>query len=130
MSQTLIKRDQVKLEDKWKLEDIYTTDEAFKESFSKMEQLIPSFSTYENQLSKDGQTLLKFLEAQDEFWQEVNKLYVYAHMRLHEDGNNGFYQDLSQKTEVLAIKASSALAFANPELSNLTTEQLDRKSVV
>ena len=125
MSEKLISRHQVKPEDKWKLEDIYATDEAFKSSFTHMESELSKFAVYENKLTQDGQTLLAFLEAQDQFWEEMNKLYVYAHMRLHEDGNNSFYQDLSQKTEVLSIKASSALAFANPELSSLTSKQLE-----
>lgn len=125
MSEKLISRHQVKPEDKWKLEDIYATDEAFKSSFTHMEGELAKFAVYENKLTQDGQTLLAFLEAQDQFWEEMNKLYVYSHMRLHEDGNNSFYQDLSQKTEVLSIKASSALAFANPELSSLTSEQLE-----
>ena len=125
MSQTLISREQVKPEDKWKLEDIFPTDEAFKACYKEMENKISNFKVYENHLTKDAATLLAFLKAQDQFWEVVNKLYVYAHMRLHEDGNNAFYQDLSQKTEVLSIKASSALAFSNPELSNLTVEKLE-----
>ncbi|MBE6022353.1 MAG: oligoendopeptidase F [Cellulosilyticum sp.] len=125
MSETLISRDQVKPEDKWKLEDIYATDEAFQVSFTHAESLLSSFSVYENQLAQNSKLLLDFLKAQDTFWEEVNKLYVYAHMRLHENGNNSFYQDLSQKAEGLSIKASSALAFANPELSKLTSDQLN-----
>ncbi|MBP3887020.1 MAG: oligoendopeptidase F [Cellulosilyticum sp.] len=120
MNDSIISRDQVKPEDKWKLEDIYATDEAFKESYAHCEKLITSFTPYENTLTQDPHALFAFLKAQDNFWEEVNKLYVYAHMRLHEDGNKSFYQDLSQRTETLSIKASSALAFVNPELSKLT----------
>lgn len=125
MSQSLIKREQVKPEDKWKLEDLFATDDAFKASYAHAESLLPSFASYENHLTQDADTLLAFLQAQDSFWEEINKLYIYAHMRLHEDGNNGFYQDLSQKTEVLSIKASSLLAFSNPELSSLDAKTLD-----
>ena len=125
MNETVITRDQVKPEDKWCLEDLYATDELFKESFEKMEDALSSFHAYEHQLTKDSDTLLSFLKAQDAFWEEVNKLYVYAHMRLHEDGGCSFYQDLSQKTEVLSIKASSALAFVSPELSSLNHEKLE-----
>ena len=125
MSDSILSRDQVKPEDKWCLEDLYATDDAFRESYEKMENLLPSFSTYTQKLTTDSGTLLDFLKAQDHFWGEVNRLYVYAHMRLHEDGSRSLYQDLSQKTEVLAIKASSALAFANPELSNLSVEKLE-----
>lgn len=125
MSDSILSRDQVKPEDKWCLEDLYATDDAFRESYEKMENLLPSFSTYTQKLTTDSGILLDFLKAQDHFWEEVNRLYVYAHMRLHEDGGRSLYQDLSQKTEVLAIKASSALAFANPELSNLSVEKLE-----
>ena len=125
MNHAIISRDQVKAEDKWKLEDIYASDETFKESFARCEDLLSSFKPYENQLTKSSATLLDFLKAQDAFWEEINKLYVYSHMRLHEDGNKSFYQDLSQRTESLSIKASSALAFVNPELSKLTPEILE-----
>ena len=125
MSETMITRNEVKPEDKWCLEDLYATDDLFKASYKQMEDTLPSFHAYEHHLSQDGQTLLSFLKAQDTFWEEVNKLYVYAHMRLHEDGGRSIYQDLSQKTEMLSIKASSALAFVNPELSSLSPEKLE-----
>lgn len=125
MNQTVLKREQVKPEDKWKLEDIFSTDEAFSSSLAHVKELIPSLAAYEGKLTQDSTTLLDFLKAQDNFWVEANKLYVYAHMRLHENGNNSFYQDLAQKSEVLSIKASSALAFIQPELSTLTSEKLE-----
>ena len=125
MNQTVLKREQVKPEDKWKLEDIFSTDEAFSSSLAHVKVLIPSLAAYEGKLTQDSTTLLDFLKAQDNFWVEANKLYVYAHMRLHENGNNSFYQDLAQKSEVLSIKASSALAFIQPELSTLTSEKLE-----
>ncbi len=125
MNHTIITRDQVKPEDKWKLEDIYATDDAFGVSYTRCEGLISSFKSYENTLTQDPNALLAFLKAQDCFWEEMNKLYVYSHMRLHEDGNKSFYQDLSQKSETLSIKASSALAFVNPELSKLTPSILE-----
>lgn len=121
-----MKRNEVKLEDKWKLEDIYATDAAFNESLSHTQTILPSFKEYENRLISSADTLLAFLQAQDAFEEELGKLYVYSHMRLHEDGNNSFYQDLSQKTESLSIQAGSILAFAGPELSKLTHAQLEQ----
>lgn len=121
----MTKRKDIPSEDKWKLEDIFPTDEAFKTSLSNVDEKLAHLATYKGQLTQNSADLLTFLKAQDDFWVEVNKLYVYAHMRLHEDGNQSFYQDLSQKSEMLSIKASSTMAFVQPELSTLTPEQLD-----
>ena len=121
----MTKRKDIPSEDKWRLEDIFPTDEAFKTSLSNVDKKLADLATYEGQLTQNSSDLLTFLKAQDDFWVEVNKLYVYAHMRLHEDGNQSFYQDLSQKSEMFSIKASSTMAFVQPELSTLTPEQLE-----
>ncbi len=121
----MTKRKDIPSEDKWKLEDIFPTDEAFKTSLSNVDKKLSDLAAYEGQLTQNSSDLLTFLKAQDDFWVEVNKLYVYAHMRLHEDGNQSFYQDLSQKSEIFSIKASSTMAFVQPELSTLTPEQLE-----
>lgn len=125
MNQTLPKREEVKKEDQWILEDIFPTNDAFKTCLEHTTQCISNFKQYENQLTKSSTCLLDFMQKQEAFWIDANKLYVYAHMRLHENGNNSFYQDLAQKSEVLGVKASSALAFSGPELSTLTPEQLN-----
>ncbi len=121
----MTKRKDIPSEDKWRLEDIFPTDEAFKTSLSNVDKKLADLATYEGQLTQNSSDLLTFLKAQDDFWVEINKLYVYAHMRLHEDGNQSFYQDLSQKSEMFSIKASSTMAFVQPELSTLTPEQLE-----
>lgn len=120
----IITRDQVKKEDTWCLEDIFETNESYEKHFKEATALIDTFTDFEGKLLSSGQILLDFLKKQDSFWILVNKLYVYAHMRLHEDGGVSFYQDLSQKSEMLTIKASTKLAFVNPELSGLTKELL------
>lgn len=125
MNQTLPKREEIRKEDQWRLEDIFPTDDAFKTCLEHTTKSISHFKQYENQLTKSSIYLLEFMKMQDQFWIDANKLYVYAHMRLHENGNNSFYQDLAQKSEALNVKASSALAFSQPELSTLTLEQLN-----
>lgn len=125
MAETTKKREDVNPKDCWVLEDIFATDEDFKKSLLEVTASIPSLAAYEGNLTSNSSTLYEFLQAQENFWIEANKLYVYSHMRLHENGNNSFYQSLSQKSEILSVKASSALAFVEPELSSLTEAQLD-----
>ena len=125
MAHTIPKRQDVKTEDTWKLEDIFPTDDAFKACYEATLARLPEFQNFVGKLNKDGETLFNFLQLQDAISQNVSKLYVYSHMRLHQDGGNDFYQDLSSQSEMLNIKTSEALSFANSELANLSHAQIE-----
>ena len=125
MSNTLPKRQEVKTEDTWKLEDIFENDTLFENTLAQTKQMLNSFKAYEGKLTQDPETLLAFLRLQDVFGEALGKLYVYSHMRLHQDGSNAYYQGLSSQSENLSVDSSEVLSFAGPELSSLTPEQLD-----
>ena len=124
MSKNLPKRNEVPQRDTWKLEDIFATDALFSETLAAIKEEIPPFKSYEGNLLRSGNVLFEFLKAQDHLAQEVNKLYVYSHMRLHQDGQNALYQDFANQTELLSVQLSEALAFVQPELSGLTPDKL------
>lgn len=125
MSTSQPKRQDVKIEDTWKLEDLFETDLLFENTLSETKKLLDKFNPYEGKLTSNPHTLLTFLKLQDTFGEALGKLYVYAHMRLHQDGSNAYYQDLASQSEDLSVAASEALAFSGPELTQLTAAQLD-----
>lgn len=124
MAHALPQRKDIKQEDTWRLEDIFATDQDFKACYEDVLSRLSQFKNFEGQLCKDGKTLFDFLNRQDLLSQDIGKLYVYAHMRLHQDGGNDFYQDLSSQSEMLNIKASETLSFASSELAKLTEVQI------
>ncbi len=124
MSKNLPKRNEVPEKDTWKLEDIFATDALFSETLARIKEEIPPCKSYEGNLLHSGNVLFEFLKVQDHLAQEVNKLYVYSHMRLHQDGQNALYQDFANQTELLSVQLSEALAFVQPELSGLTPDKL------
>ncbi|MHC1747755.1 MAG: oligoendopeptidase F [Cellulosilyticaceae bacterium] len=121
----LPKRSDVKTEDTWELEALFESDAVFEETYKNVKKELDIFPQYQNKVTSNGQTLLKVLDLQSDILTKTEKLYVYAHMRLHQDGTNSFYQDLAARSENLAILASSTLSFISPELSNLTPEAVD-----
>ena len=125
MSTSQPKRQDVKIEDTWKLEDLFETDLLFENTLSETKKLLDKFNPYEGKLTSNPHTLLTFLKLQDTFGEALGKLYVYAHMRLHQDGSNAYYQDLASQSEDLSVAASEALAFSGPDLTQLTAAQLD-----
>jgi len=124
MPASLPKRDEVKIEDTWKLEDIFSNDEVFQEQLNKVKGLMGAFAAYEGKLTSSSTLLFEFLIQQDEISKLSGMLYVYAHMRLHQNGGNAFYQDLASKTETLMAEISAILSFANSELSALTSKNV------
>ena len=101
---------------KWKLEDIYKTDEAWERAFSKVSGDYPKLAAYRGRLTGSAQTLYSFYQLEERIFQTVEKLYVYARMRKDEDNAVSRYQDMSARAEVLMMEIQAGLAFADPEL--------------
>ena len=117
-----MKRDEVKEQYKWKIEDIYATDEEWEKDFAKATKAI-TFSSYAGKLS-DSKTLLKFLKELDEFGKLVERLAVYAHMRHDEDAGNTKYGACYARIGSLFAQYSTELAFFEPELAALDESYL------
>lgn len=120
-----ISREDVLTEDTWRLEDLFETNEEVTKALNASHVHVQQFSTYQGQLTQCPHTLYDALVAMDDFFEQVEKIYVYTHMRLHQDGNNSFYQDLASKADHLLTTASTALSFIQPELSALSLETFD-----
>ena len=56
----------------------------------------------------------------------MERIYVYADQKYHEDTANSVYQELSDKAEVLNVQLNSALSFATPEILNIPEETLEK----
>jgi oligoendopeptidase F len=122
---TLPERKNVPLEDTWKLEDIFENDTTCIEKFGEAKVFIEACKEFKDKLLSTPQTLLQGILAEEKASLVVSKIYLYTHMRLHQDGGNSTYQDLSNRSESLRIALSSATSFYEPELSLLTSEQLE-----
>lgn len=127
MTQALLpKRQDIPTEHTWKLEDIFSSDQLVQDALAKVKVDIDSLLPYKGKVIDSAKNLLYVLNVSDEISSLCEKIYTYSHMRLHQDGNNTFYQDLSSRSESLLIEFSSKLAFIQPELSLLTEKSLSK----
>ncbi|MGL4345934.1 MAG: oligoendopeptidase F [Cellulosilyticaceae bacterium] len=122
---TVVQRKDVLLEDTWRLEDIFETDAKVNETMTLIKTKIGEMSQFKGKLLSSGSLLFDALTAEDQLSILLGKVYVYSHMRLHQDGGNSFYQDLASRTETLMIEAGSQTSYMLPELKALTTEMLE-----
>ncbi len=110
---------------KWHIEDYYANDGLWEDAFAKLSQGIKSLESFQGRLADSAQTLWDCFQKDEEISMELDKLYTYANMRLHEDSANAFYQGLASRAELLLIQYSAAISFLTPELLAMPEEKLN-----
>jgi len=110
---------------KWRLEDIFATDDLWEQDFAKVEALLPEMEKFKGNLANSGKTLLDCLVMQDSIWIIFDPLYVYAYMKLDEDTRISKYQEMSDRAAGLYAKVRGAFSFIDPEILSIPQEQLD-----
>ena len=120
----LPKRNEVEKNDTWAIEDLYTTDERWQSEYEKIKGMLPKAAEYQGRLSKSGDLLLGFLQLSDEIGILMERVYVYANQKSHEDTANATYQDLANKANALSVQVNSALSFATPEILTIPEETI------
>lgn len=115
----LLRREDVRVEDTWEMGDLYGSDEEWEEDFERLERGIGGLREYEGRLGEGAETLLKMQRKSDELNVLAERVYVYANQRLHEDTDNGTYQNLANRAQGLLVRLSEAAAYVEPELLGL-----------
>ena len=95
---------------KWCLEDLFQTDDLWQKKYDQILNQIPEIESFKGKLN-NLEILRECLEKIYKIYEELGRLYVYAHMRLHEDTSNNFYQGLSDKADMIQTKISVAASF-------------------
>ncbi|WP_117170894.1 oligoendopeptidase F [Paraliobacillus sediminis] len=123
-NQKLQVRDEVAIENTWRLEDIFTTDEEWQVELEALKKVIPKFTDYQGKLATSEDKLYNLLVLQDEVSERIGKLYTYAHMRYDQDTTNSVYQAINSKAENLITQFSSAMSFIVPEILDMGEKTL------
>ncbi|MFU0826882.1 MAG: Oligoendopeptidase F [Lachnoclostridium sp.] len=120
----LRKRNEIDSKFKWAIEDLFPNDEEWRKEFDLVKKLIPEIKSYQGKLGESADMLLDFYKLKDEISLHLERVYVYAHQKYHEDTSNSIYQGLSNQATNLEVQVSSAMAFVVPEILNIPEERL------
>jgi len=119
-------RDEIDDRYKWKLEDLYPTDDVWEEEFAAVRRLVEQFPRFRGQVIASADQLLNAIQAYEEIHRRLEKLYVYARMRSDEDQSVAKYQAMADRAQGLHVQAESAMAFFVPEILNLDETRLEQ----
>ena len=121
---TLPARREIPVEDTWKLEDIFSSDEEWEKEFQDVKKQIPEIQVFQGKLGESAEKLYEALQYEDRLLERIGKLYTYAHMRYDQDTTNSFYQGLDDRMKNLYSQAASQLAFIVPEILSIDEAKL------
>lgn len=122
----VLARDEVKVEETWRLEDIFATDEMWETEFAEVEKLSTNAESYKGTLHQGAESLFKALSYRDTLSERLRRLYTYAHLKSDQDTTNSFYQAMDSRVKSLYVKVSTALSYFLPELLSIDEEELSR----
>lgn len=111
-------RDEISSNYKWNIEKIYKDSKAWEEEFENLKNNSKNILKFQGTL-KDKESLKKYLSLDESLSRTLEKLYVFAHMKSHEDTQNTTFQSLASKIDVFMAEFSSYTAFFVPEILSL-----------
>lgn len=109
-------RSEIAQQDKWRIEDIYATDEAWEADYNECIRRAKEKCAYQGRLAESAQILYQALKESDEADLLVEHVYVYAFMKYYEDTANAVYQEMSGRAQAAVTKLSEKYAFLTPEI--------------
>ena len=124
MADTVAKRSEIPQEKRWAVEDLYPCDAAWEEDYQRVAALIGEGEKYKGHLGDSAQTLQEYLDFADQLDQEIEKIYMYAHLNMDVDTTDVTYQTMRMKAQTLLVRAEEENAFAQPEIMAIPEETL------
>ncbi|ADJ14302.1 oligoendopeptidase F [Halalkalicoccus jeotgali] len=118
-------REEIATEYTWDLESIYASDDDWEAAYESLSERIPELEAYEGHTTEGGETLYELLSLREDVMRDLSQVAAYARMRRDEDTRDQEYQALTARAQSLASEASSAVSFLEPELQDLSEDELD-----
>ena len=124
-TQTVRKRSEIPEQYRWRLEDIFATNDDWEKDFARSKRPSRKSATFAGKLGESPATLARCLDLMFDTVERFERLIVYAFTRRDEDTTNPTYQELFDRAQRLAVELTTATSFVEPEILQLSQEQLD-----
>jgi oligoendopeptidase F len=110
---------------KWKLEDIYESQDKWEEDYKKIKVSCEEILKYRGRLNEGPETLFQCLSLSDSLLSLNDNIYVYARMKRDEDNTNPVYQALADRAAAIGTEVYAAVSYITPEIISISEETLN-----
>lgn len=117
-------RDMIEERYKWKLEDVFASDELWEQEFTRARNLLPEYAQYKGRLGESGDNLLDCLQLDNRVGEMLGKLSWYASRRNDENTAEQMHQAQRDRISSLYSEAGQASAFIGPEITAIPEARL------
>ncbi len=119
-----VERTHVPLGDRWAVEEIFQTDQAWEEAFASTAALPGEIARRAGTLSESADSLASAVRDVIEMGRILEKLYVYASMRQDEDLSDPIHSSMNDRCESRINEFRTAQSWFMPELFAIPPERL------
>ena len=119
-------RSEVSEENKWRINDIYPSDEDWEKDLVRAGDFAEKIPEYKGQLCSSAEKLLEYLRLDDEMTLVFDSLINYAQRKGDEDTRVAKYQEMCGRLEMLYVRIAGVSAYVTPELLSIPDETMDR----
>ncbi|MBS2004498.1 MAG: oligoendopeptidase F [Cyanobacteria bacterium SZAS LIN-5] len=110
---------------KWDLTQLFKDDAAVSAAFAEIEAQLPAFAPFNGHIADSAESLLAYLRFSEDVEHKFEKLALYTYLLRSQDASNAHASALATTAEKLGSRVADACAFANAELSNIDSAQLE-----
>ena len=109
---------------KWTIDEMYPNEEAMDKDIQKLKDLIEESKKYKGTLADSEENLFQALNISEQASRLLQNLYVYTHMKSHEDTRINKNQANATKTDMLSTELSMATSYMVPEIIAMDSDKL------
>ena len=110
---------------KWKIDKMYSTKESIEKDIDKLKEYISNLKEYKGKLAISKENLFKCINTSEKASRILQNLYVFTHMKQHEDTRINENQAMATKTEMLSTELSMATSYIVPEIIAIDDKKLE-----
>lgn len=110
---------------KWTIDEMYPDEASMEKDVQRVKDLIEEVKRYKGILADSKENLYNALSISEQASRILQNLYVYTHMKSHEDTRINKNQGNATKTDMLATELSMATSYMVPEIIAMDSEKLE-----
>lgn len=120
----VVKRSEADEKYMWNMKDMYENDGLWEDDVKEAEALINGMPAYIEVMDESPKKLLSLLEYDTEISKKLEKIYVYANQKSHEDMGESKYQDMAGRAQNLMVKYQMQSAPVIPAIMKMGRKKI------
>ncbi len=123
-NKSISKREDIPAPLKWKLDQMYESDDQWEKDISEIRLLKDEVKKYAGTLGESSSNLYEGLKKSDEISRKMEHVFVYAKMRKDEDNRVSKYQSMTDKAQGVSVEVQSSLSYMVPEILSIPENRM------